>query len=53
MSEIIKQEVDFKKYCPLCKHYKQAEREEPCNECLGIGANDNTTRPLYFEEEKH
>ena len=44
-------EVDFKKYCPKCENWKKKEYEDPCNECLDYGANQNSTKPVYFKEK--
>ena len=44
-------EVDFKKYCALCKYGPLAEVKDPCNECLEYGMRDETRVPLYFEEK--
>ena len=32
--DTIYKEVDFKKYCPLCKFEKLEEWKDPCNECM-------------------
>lgn len=45
--------VDFKTWCPKCKYYKTKESEDPCNECLEHGANEATTRPVRYEENKN
>lgn len=42
--------VDFAAYCPKCKHYKLAEYKDPCNECLSTPVNDNSTKPINWEE---
>lgn len=41
--------VDFKTYCPKCKHYSKEERMDPCNECLVFGGNIHTSVPVKFE----
>lgn len=45
-------EVYFCQYCKRCKHFKLAETEEPCSECLEYGANENSHKPRKFEEKK-
>ena len=44
--------VDFKNYCPKCKYYIRPEKCDPCNECLEVGANENTSEPVRFEAKK-
>lgn len=44
--------VDFKKYCKTCKHKDVKAIEDPCNECLGEGANLNSEKPVKYEEEE-
>lgn len=44
-------EVKFAKYCPLCKHWKSDEFKDPCNECLESGMNEETDRPVCWEEK--
>ena len=41
--------VNFKEYCPLCKYSDRPEKCDPCNECLEIGANEETSKPIKFE----
>ncbi len=43
-------EVDFYKYCPICKHMKKAGTSEPCNTCLDNPVNINSRKPVKFEE---
>lgn len=47
----MKKEVNFAKYCPLCKEAERNEQEEPCNECLQHPAQEWTTKPVYFKEK--
>lgn len=42
-------EVDYGKYCKLCKHEKLTEIEEPCYECLENPTNYATDRPVKYE----
>lgn len=43
-------EVDYHQYCPLCKHFDDAEYPDPCNECLTYPINTNGSRkPINFE----
>lgn len=43
-------EVDFEKYCKICKHFELKESEDPCNECLCTPANEHTDRPICWTE---
>ena len=43
-------EVRFDVYCKQCKHYDLGEEKTPCWECLDQGWNENSHKPLYFEE---
>lgn len=42
-------EVYFDRYCKTCKYEKLDENDDPCNECLGTGANLNSHKPVYWE----
>lgn len=44
-------EVYFDQYCKTCKHKNLKEHEEPCAECLDEGANQNSHKPVRWEEE--
>lgn len=46
-------EVFYFAYCSKCKHKDLDESEEPCNECLTFGENDNSHKPIRFEEDKN
>lgn len=43
-------EVQYHKYCPKCKYLTKKENEEPCWECLTEFVNENSQKPLCFEE---
>ena len=45
-------EVDFHKYCPLCKHEKKPEEDDICHECLNEPANPYSHKPVKFEEKE-
>ena len=45
-------EVRYDVYCPKCQHYEKSEAEYPCYECLDQGWNENTHRPIYYEEKE-
>lgn len=44
--------VVFDKYCPICKHYKRSENEDPCFECLDDPVNALSHKPVKFENGK-
>lgn len=44
-------EVDFKKYCALCKYKDLKDYEDPCNECFDYPVNEGTRKPMCFEEK--
>lgn len=43
--------VEFE-WCEKCKHWKKAESEDPCYECLDEPVNTDSRRPVHFEEAK-
>ncbi len=44
--------VNFRLYCPKCKHYEVPQDKEPCNECLHYPTNVESEKPVKYEEEK-
>lgn len=47
-----KKEVYFSQWCKSCKHYNEPETEEPCNECLGEPGNEDSHKPVKWENTK-
>ena len=45
-------EVDFRKYCKLCKYRDVDDVKDPCNDCLGEPTNLNSCKPVYYEEDE-
>lgn len=43
-------EVRFDLYCKQCLHWEKSEAEDPCWDCLNQGWNDDSHKPIYFEE---
>lgn len=43
-------EVDFQKYCAICKHRDKREEEAPCDECLAYPSNTDSRKPVMFKE---
>lgn len=46
-------EVNFRIYCPKCKHYPLPQEVEPCNECLMHGYNIDSHKPVNFKEKDY
>lgn len=51
MSEINTKEVYYHKYCPKCLYSETPEEEDPCDECLSQGWNENSHKPINFKED--
>lgn len=47
-----RKEVYFNVYCKKCKHEDKAGHEDPCNDCLAVGAREGTHKPEKFEEKE-
>ena len=45
-------EVYFNQYCQKCTYKDVVEQDDPCNECLTYPSNENSHRPVKFEEAK-
>jgi hypothetical protein len=45
-------EVYFNEYCPKCAYKDVYEKDEPCDECLHHGWNEDSHKPVKFEEKK-
>lgn len=43
-------EVDYAKWCPSCKHYKEKESCYECDYCLIQPWNIDSRKPLYWAE---
>ena len=43
--------VAFDVWCETCKHRKLNEAQEPCNECLSYPMNEDSTKPVKWEEK--
>lgn len=43
-------EVDYAKYCKICKHVDCPESADPCFECLDHPLNYYTDKPVNYEE---
>lgn len=45
-------EVNFRLYCPKCKHYPLSAIDDPCNFCLAQGHNEDSHKPIYYKEKE-
>lgn len=45
-------EVNYEKYCDICKHADCPEHEDPCFECLDNPLNYFTEKPVKWEEKE-
>ena len=48
----MKKLVDFDIYCVKCKYKKVSQHEEPCNTCLANPVNEDSHKPVMFEEKE-
>ena len=44
--------VYYNEYCKSCKHKNLPETEEPCDTCLENPVNEDSHRPVMWEEGK-
>lgn len=44
-------EVYFNQYCKVCSYEKLSEDLDPCDECLNTPVNEDSHKPVYFEEK--
>lgn len=45
-------EVRFDIWCPKCKYEDTVETDDPCNECLAKSDNEDSTKPIFFKDNK-
>lgn len=50
MEENIK-EVYYDGYCQTCKHEKESEASDACNECLNTPGRQYSHKPIKWEEK--
>ncbi|MBP5598426.1 MAG: hypothetical protein J6Y02_23870 [Pseudobutyrivibrio sp.] len=41
--------VKFDEWCHKCKHWKEYEGDDPCNECLNDSVNVDSHKPTKFD----
>ena len=44
-------EVYFNQYCQTCKHETKSESDIPCDNCLEEPSNEDSHKPVYWEEK--
>ena len=44
--------VHFHEYCKKCKFEKTSETEEPCDDCLTNGGNEDSHKPVHYEPKE-
>lgn len=44
-------EVYFNQYCSTCKHKNLSEDKDPCHECLNTPSNEDSHKPVNWEEK--
>lgn len=45
-------EVRFDLYCSKCKYWEKSEADDPCWDCLDQGWNEDSHKPIRFEEKE-
>lgn len=50
--ELVEKIIDFDKYCKTCKHCDVVGYEDPCNDCLDNPVNNNSKKPIHYEEDE-
>lgn len=51
MADTATKEVKFDIYCRTCKHWEKEESEDPCWDCLDQGWNEDSHKPIKWEEK--
>ena len=44
--------VDFGRYCWQCKNFSKSEDEEPCYDCMAHPLNEDSHKPIHFDESQ-
>jgi len=47
-----KKEVYFAQYCSKCKFGPLEEHQDPCDDCIEQGWNENSHKPIKFEPKE-
>lgn len=42
--------VKFDEWCESCKYFETEETEDPCNECLNESVNEDSRKPVNWQE---
>lgn len=51
--EVITKLVNYAQYCKNCEYLDKSMYEDPCHECLGTPARENSHKPLHFKGRKN
>lgn len=43
--------VNFYQYCKECKYKDIPENDDPCEDCLTNPVNEDSHKPVFFEEK--
>lgn len=43
--------VRFDKWCKKCEYVELGEQDDPCYSCLFYGGNENSEKPMFWEEK--
>lgn len=44
--------VRFDLWCASCKHFETSDEEEPCESCICIPMNIDSTKPIYYKKKE-
>lgn len=44
--------VEFEKWCNKCKYEDISELDDPCFDCISEPVNEDSRKPVKFEEKK-
>lgn len=47
----MEKEVYFGDYCKTCKYEKSLESEDPCYDCLNEPVNEDSHKPVCWEDK--
>lgn len=47
----MEKEVYFGDYCKTCKYEKVSEQDDPCYDCLNNPVNEDSHKPIRWEEK--
>ena len=50
--DIVDNIIEFENWCNRGKYSDKIGWEDPCNDCLGAPVNQNSEKPIHFEEKE-